>query len=233
MAESRALPAGVHVFRYEAGELCYEPPESAPDDWEGNLNDLIGDYVGLADLPAIERAVREETEAELRDGQRLVDAAEGRERVVRESERSRAIGELLVLAREFDARGEEGNLTDAQRACWQHAALRLRLSLKSAEQPPVVITIRDEGAELSVNCELSPAADEFDSDDQLPETHMLAALMMSMVDGDDEDGASPATLRHERDFWSWKHDRRLAEIQELREELSPDSPNYLAPEGTA
>ena len=53
-SQPHGLPEGVHVFRYEAGDPCYEPPESAPDDdWEGNLNDLIGVYVRVEDLGGI------------------------------------------------------------------------------------------------------------------------------------------------------------------------------------
>jgi hypothetical protein len=36
-------------------------------------------------------------------------------------------------------------------------------------------------------------------------------------------------LYHERNFWRWKHGRREEEILELREELDPENPNYLAP----
>jgi len=36
-------------------------------------------------------------------------------------------------------------------------------------------------------------------------------------------------MRHERNYWSWKHGIREEEIQGLREELPPSSPNYLAP----
>ncbi len=39
----------VTVFRYEGGDLNYEPLDSAPPEWDGNLNDLIGDYVRLDD----------------------------------------------------------------------------------------------------------------------------------------------------------------------------------------
>lgn len=55
-----------------------------------------------------------------------------------------------------------------------------------------------------------------------------AAPVSSGATGDDD----LTTLRHERNFWRWKHSRREDEIEQLREELPEDSPNYLAPETT-
>ena len=39
--------AELQRFRYEGGDLDYEPRHSAPEDWDGNLSDLIGDYVSV------------------------------------------------------------------------------------------------------------------------------------------------------------------------------------------
>lgn len=40
-------------FRYEGGDLDYAPAASAPEDWDGNLGDLIGDYFRAEDVEAL------------------------------------------------------------------------------------------------------------------------------------------------------------------------------------
>lgn len=94
--------ADLQRFRYEGGDLDYEPADSAPADWDGDLGDLIGDYVraedaenlrhernfwswkcerrdkALAEFETREEALREALEAE------AVQFAEYRERTLRE-----------------------------------------------------------------------------------------------------------------------------------------------------
>jgi hypothetical protein len=80
-------PKFVPVFRYEGGDLNYEPPESAPDEWDGNLNDLIGDYVRRDDhrrrVEALkhEQMVKVTAEAQRADQARKQGAEEERERL--------------------------------------------------------------------------------------------------------------------------------------------------------
>lgn len=95
---SSRIPDGVHVFRYEAGDLCYEPPESAPDDWEGDLADLIGDYIAVESVKAIRSDERSKVEGEQRrEIQRLEDDLAG-ERKRADAERDGA----AFLQRRYD-----------------------------------------------------------------------------------------------------------------------------------
>lgn len=58
---------GLRVFRYEGGDLNYEPRDSAPSDWDGNLGDLIGDYIAVESIPAIRSDERSKVVGEARE----------------------------------------------------------------------------------------------------------------------------------------------------------------------
>lgn len=62
---SSQVPEEVQVFRYEAGDLNYEPRESAPPTWDGDLRDLIGDYVAVESIDAIRSDERSKVESEV------------------------------------------------------------------------------------------------------------------------------------------------------------------------
>lgn len=51
-AKSALVEPGLQRFRYEADQLVYEPRDSAPEDWDGDLGDLIGDYYRAEDADA-------------------------------------------------------------------------------------------------------------------------------------------------------------------------------------
>lgn len=70
-----------------------------------------------------------------------------------------------------------------------------KLARKLAERPAgdgrpaATITIRDDGDSLDVRCHVQPDASEFNHDDELPETHQMAALMMQVC----RDDSSPVS----------------------------------------
>ena|GEM_PF-4815352 len=62
-----AAAVGLQRFRYEGGDLNYEPYDSAPGDWSGDLGDLIGDYFRAEDVEALLGSKDELTPCEARE----------------------------------------------------------------------------------------------------------------------------------------------------------------------
>ena len=108
-AKERAekVPDHIQVFRYEAADLNYEPLDSAPKGWDGNLNDLIGDYISVEALGEI----KHQWEAEQREEVRVREISNRAERLAKTAEimeqpqLSAALAQVALDA--LDANGQE------------------------------------------------------------------------------------------------------------------------------
>jgi hypothetical protein len=64
------VPEEVQRYRWEADQLSYEPPESAPTEHSASLLAPLGEYISVEDLPALRQQFAEELAGEF---ERLAD----------------------------------------------------------------------------------------------------------------------------------------------------------------
>lgn len=134
--------ADLQRFRYEAGDLNYEPADSAPEGWDGNLADLIGDYFRAEDVAAALQDREAELEAKREEAIRIMReqhapypaelAKERGEKAELEKERSdmwQALVAMTGLKNDANDRANraEQERDEADRALTQYAGLAGRV----------------------------------------------------------------------------------------------------------
>lgn len=142
-------PKTMPVFRYEASDLSYEPPDSAPDDWDGNLNDLIGDYIRLGDHQRRIEALKHEQMVKVTAEFMRAEKARDQERQRLAAKHNSGLPTALASLNEYPTLATlvAAALTVAEEDAAQSARQRLKEALKGDCSPPLDYCLGDETKE--------------------------------------------------------------------------------------